>query len=238
MADGNLLEIRDLIAGYGGVPVVRGIALDIGDGEIVAVLGTNGAGKTTLNRAISGVIATREGEIRFAGRRIDRRSAADIVGVGLVQVPEGRRIFPNLTARENLELGSYRRGTANRARNIERVFTIFPRLRERAAQRAGTLSGGEQQMLAIGRGLMAEPRLLILDEPSLGLSPILVEELFALIKRINADGLSIMLVEQNVVQSLALASRAYVMENGRFVMSGSAAALATDPALEKAYLGM
>jgi branched-chain amino acid transport system ATP-binding protein len=234
----RLLELRGVSAGYGGTPIVRGIDLDIEPGEIVAVLGANGVGKTTLNKAISGVIALSEGEIRFSGARIDRTSPHAIVELGLVQVPEGRRIFPNLSVQENLDLGSYRRGKANRARSCERVFEIFPRLRERVGQRAGTLSGGEQQMLAIGRGLMAEPRLLILDEPSLGLSPLLVEEMFALIRRINSDGLSIMLVEQNVVQSLEVANRAYVMENGRFVMSGKAAALAADPALEKAYLGM
>ena len=173
------------------------------------------------------------------GRIIARGApAARIVEVGLVQVPEGRRVFPNLSVRENLELGSYRRGRANRARNLERVVAIFPRLAERAGQAAGTLSGGEQQMLAIGRGLMTEPRLLILDEPSLGLSPLLVEEMFALIRRLNADGLAILLVEQNVVQSLGIARRAYVLEHGRIALSGPAAELAGDPALRRSYLGL
>ncbi len=158
--------------------------------------------------------------------------------LGLIQVPEGRKIFPDMSVLENLELGSYRRGKPNRARNLERVFDTFPRLRERIRQAAGTLSGGEQQMLAIGRGLMAEPRLLILDEPSLGLSPLLVEEMFALVSRLNADGLAILLVEQNVMQSLALATRAHVLENGRFVLTGSGETLSRNPELEKAYLGM
>jgi branched-chain amino acid transport system ATP-binding protein len=234
----RLLEIRGLIAGYGGAPIVRGVDLDVDAGEIVAVLGANGVGKSTLNKAISGVIGIDSGEIRFAGERVDRASPHAIVKRGLIHVPEGRKIFPNLTVQENLELGSYRRGKANRAKNRDRVFDIFPRLSERISQQAGTLSGGEQQMLAIGRGLMAEPRLLILDEPSLGLSPLLVEETFALIRRINYEGLSILLVEQNVVQSLEVAERAYVMENGQFVISGKASTLAADPALEKAYLGM
>jgi branched-chain amino acid transport system ATP-binding protein len=233
-----LLDVRGLVAGYGGTPILRGVDLVVGVGEVVAVLGANGVGKTTLNKALSGVVAADAGEIEFAGRRIDGLPPTEIVALGLVQVPEGRRIFPNLSVRENLELGSYRRAKAGRARNLERVLGIFPRLKERATQRAGTLSGGEQQMLAIGRGLMAEPVLLILDEPSLGLSPILVEEMFALIRTLNAEGLAVLLVEQNVMQSLELAGRAYVLENGQVVMAGDAKVLAADPALEKAYLGM
>jgi len=170
--------------------------------------------------------------------RIDQKSASEIVALGLIQVPEGRKIFPNMTVRENLELGSYRRGTARRSENLAKVYALFPRLNERAGQLAATLSGGEQQMLAIGRGIMAEPRLLILDEPSLGLSPLLVEQMFALVKRIASDGLAVMLVEQNVMQSLDIAARAYVLENGAIALSGDAAALANDPALQKAYLGM
>jgi branched-chain amino acid transport system ATP-binding protein len=233
-----MLEVSRLRAGYGPADVLRGIDLVVRPGEIVAVLGANGAGKTTLNRAVSGVIPVRGGTVRFADEEIAGRRPADIVARGLIHVPEGRRIFPNMSVRENLEMGSYRRARANRARNLERVFATFPRLAERTRQAAGTLSGGEQQMLAIGRGLMAEPRLLILDEPSLGLSPLLVEEMFALIARINAEGLAVMLVEQNVMQSLALASRAYIIEQGEIVLSGAAAALAADPALQKAYLGL
>jgi branched-chain amino acid transport system ATP-binding protein len=233
-----LLAVRGLVAGYAGVAVLRGVDLDVAEGEIVAVLGANGAGKTTLNNALSGIVCPAAGSIRFAGAEIAGAAPKRIVAAGLVQVPEGRRIFPNLTVRENLLLGSYRRAGARRAANLERVAATFPRLAERLNQPAGTLSGGEQQMLAIGRGLMAEPRLLILDEPSLGLSPLLVEEMFALIGALHREGLSIILVEQNVVQSLALAQRAHVLENGRIVLAGPAAELREDPALRRAYLGL
>lgn len=233
-----MLEVSNLVAGYGGAPVLRGVSLRVDAGEIVAVLGANGVGKTTLNRAVSGLITPSSGDIRFLGEPIVRFAPPEIVARGLIHVPEGRRIFPNMSVRENLELGSYRRARANRAANLERVFGIFPRLAERTGQYAGTLSGGEQQMLAIGRGLMAEPRLIILDEPSLGLSPLLVEEMFRLVAGIAASGLAVMLVEQNVVQSLDLASRAYVLENGSVAMSGPAAELKSDPALARAYLGM
>ncbi len=233
-----MLEVSGLRAGYGATEVLRGLDLSVQPGEIVAVLGANGVGKTTLNKVLSGVVSARAGEIRFDGQSITTASAAAIVEAGLIHVPEGRKIFPNLSVHENLVLGSYRRGRGQRAENIERVFSTFPRLRERAAQAAGTLSGGEQQMLAIGRGLMAEPRLLILDEPSLGLSPLLVEEMFALVRNLNNEGLPIMLVEQNVVQSLDLATRAYILENGTVALSGDAATLAADPALRRAYLGL
>ncbi len=233
-----MLEVRDLVAGYGGVPVLRGVSLDVRAGEVVAVLGANGVGKTTINRAVSGLIPVTSGSIHFDGHAISGASPAAIVTRGLIHVPEGRKIFPNMTVLENLELGSYRRAKSNRAANVEKIFATFPRLRERTKQLAGTLSGGEQQMLAIGRGLMAEPKLLILDEPSLGLSPLLVEELFALIAHIAADGLAVMLVEQNVVQSLDLAARAYVLENGAVVMQGAAVDLKRDPQLERTYLGM
>jgi branched-chain amino acid transport system ATP-binding protein len=202
------------------------------------VLGSNGTGKSTLNRSISGVTRSWQGAIRFEGAAIERESPAAIVARGLIHVPEGRHIFPNLTVRENLELGAYRRGRARREQNRDRVFSTFPRLAERQGQRAGTLSGGEQQMLAIGRGLMAEPRLLILDEPSLGLSPLLVEELFALIGRIHGEGIAILLVEQNVVQSLEVAARGYILDNGVFVLQGRAADLRDNPELKRAYLGM
>ena len=233
-----MLEVRGLRAGYGPVEVLRGLDMAVAAGEIVAVLGANGVGKTTLNKALSGVLPARAGEIVFEGRRLDGAGPAAIVDAGLIHVPEGRRIFPDMSVRENLELGSYRRGRANRRVNLEMVFDTFPRLRERARQMAGTLSGGEQQMLAIGRGMMAEPRLLILDEPSLGLSPLLVEEMFALILRLNASGLPILLVEQNVVQSLGIASRGFILENGIFAMSGAAGALRDDPQLRRVYLGL
>jgi branched-chain amino acid transport system ATP-binding protein len=233
-----MLEVVGLHAGYGAVEVLRGIDLRLGAGEIVALLGANGAGKSTLNNTISGLLRPLAGMIRFDGRDITGAPSPVIVAQGLIQVPEGRRIFPNLTVRENLELGSYRRARPRRAVNIERALRLFPRLKERFGQRAGTLSGGEQQMLAIGRGLMAEPRLLILDEPSLGLSPLLVEEMFALIRRLHEDGIAILLVEQNVMQSLAIADRAYVLENGGIALSGPPDAVLADAALKRSYLGL
>jgi branched-chain amino acid transport system ATP-binding protein len=233
-----LLTVTGLHTGYGATEILRGVDLFVQPGEIVAVLGSNGAGKSTLNRTLSGVVRPWQGAIRFTGVPIDAARPKDIVSRGLIHVPEGRCIFPNMSVRENLDLGAYRRGRRRRHKNRERVFSIFPRLAERRRQRAGTLSGGEQQMLAIGRGLMAEPRLLILDEPSLGLSPLLVEELFALIKTINAEGIALLLVEQNVVQSLEVARRAYILDNGRFVLQGSAAEIRNDPNLKRAYLGM
>ena len=233
-----MLEVRDLHAGYGSIEILRGVDLDLGRGEIVAVLGSNGVGKSTLNNTISALQRPFSGTIRFNGRDLVGLSSTEIVRLGVIHVPEGRRVFPNLNVRENLELGSLVRGKPNRARNLERVVTIFPRLKERFAQSAGTLSGGEQQMLAIGRGLMSEPELLIMDEPSLGLSPLLVEEMFALIQTINAEGQSILLMEQNAVQSLAIAHRGYIIENGRVAMQGAAGDLARDPELRKNYLGL
>jgi len=233
-----MLEVKDLKAGYGQAKVLHGVSLKIGEGELVALLGSNGAGKSTLNNNVSGIYKPFAGSIRFDGIEIAGARSEEIVDRGLIQVPEGRRVFPNMTVRENLELGSYRRATPNRARNIDRVVAIFPRLKERFDQYAGTLSGGEQQMLAIGRGLMAEPRLLILDEPSLGLSPLLVEEMFALIQKLRAEGLAIFLVEQNVVQSLEIADRAYVMENGLITVEGPAQDLMHDEELRRSYLGM
>ena len=234
----TLLAVQGLRSGYGAVEVLRGVDLEVRTGEIVALLGSNGAGKTTFNQTVSGLVPARAGSIRFGGRAITRAHYRDIVGQGLIHVPEGRRIFPNLSVLENLELGSFARARANRAANLERVFAIFPRLKERTTQLAGTMSGGEQQMLAIGRGLMGEPRLLILDEPSLGLSPLLVEELFGLIGRLHGEGLSILLVEQNVAQSLEIAQRAYVLENGAVQFSGTAPELLATDRLRQAYLGV
>lgn len=233
-----LLEVKDLVAGYDGTSVLRGISLKVETGSIVAVLGANGVGKTTLNKVLSGIVRPQQGEVIFDGQRIDRKSPADIVAAGLVHVPEGRKLFPDLSVRENLELGSYRRGKAARSRTLEQVLAVFPRLKERFGQRAGTLSGGEQQMVAIGRGMMGQPRLLILDEPSLGLAPRLVEEMFTLIGRLNEAGLTILLVEQNVMQSLELADAAHVMEHGCLVLSGTGAELAGNRELAKTYLGM
>jgi branched-chain amino acid transport system ATP-binding protein len=232
-----MLEVRGLTAGYGPVEVLRGVDLDIAEGEIVALLGSNGVGKTTFSSTLSGLVRPRGGTIRFLGEDIAGLSSEAIVERGLVHVPEGRHIFPNLTVRENLELGAYRRGKSDRGRNIDRVLDVFPRLKERFGQKAGTLSGGEQQMLAIGRGMMTEPRLLVLDEPSIGLSPLLVEEMFDLIGKLNGDGLTILLVEQNVLQSMEIASRAFVMENGRIRLSGKPSEMMDDPELQRAYLG-
>ena len=233
-----MLEIRALRGGYGAVEVLRGIDLQLGPGEVVALVGSNGAGKSTLNNTVCGLQRAFSGSVGFEGRDITRAAPGEIVAAGLIQVPEGRRVFPNLSVRENLELGSYRRARARRAANLQRVFGVFPKLAQRTGQKAGTLSGGEQQMLAIGRALMAEPRLLILDEPSLGLSPLLVEELFALIGRLNRDGLTILLVEQNVGQSLEIAHRAYVLENGAIAFHGTPAQLLANPELTRAYLGI
>ena len=233
-----LLDIRDLRAGYGRVEVLRGVSLAVRPGQIVALLGSNGAGKSTLNNTVCGLVVPSAGTVFFDGRNIAGARAREIVQAGLVQVPEGRRVFPNLSVLENLELGSYARARERRGANLERVFATFPRLAERAQQLAGTMSGGEQQMLAIGRALMAEPRLLILDEPSLGLSPLLVEEMFALIARLHAEGLAILLVEQNVGQSLEVAEHAYVLENGALRFEGTPAALLASPELKRAYLGL
>jgi branched-chain amino acid transport system ATP-binding protein len=233
-----LLELRGLQAGYGRVEVLRGVDLRVERGEIVALLGSNGAGKSTLNNSVSGLVPTRGGQVLFDGRDITGLHYRKVVQAGLIQVPEGRRVFPNLTVRENLELGAFARARERRGANLERVFTIFPRLAERRTQAAGTMSGGEQQMLAIGRGIMAEPRLLILDEPSLGLSPLLVEELFELVLRLHRDGLALLLVEQNVAQSLAIADRAYVLENGSIGFHGTPQALLASPELKQAYLGL
>lgn len=233
-----MLEVRQLRAGYGSVEILRGIDLDVGAGEIVAVLGSNGVGKSTLNNNLSALYRPFSGSIRFQGEEISGLSSSDVVRRGLIHVPEGRRIFPNLSVLENLELGSLIRGKPRRVQNLERVTQIFPRLKERFGQFAGTLSGGEQQMLAIGRGLMSEPELLIMDEPSLGLSPLLVEQMFELIQRINQEGMPILLMEQNAVQTLAIAHRAYIIENGVVAMQGRADELARDPELRKNYLGL
>ncbi len=217
-----MLEIRNLHAGYGQIEILRGINLDVSAGEIVAVLGSNGVGKSTLNNNISALYKPFSGSIRFQGEDLTGMNSTEVVQRGLIHVPEGRRIFPNMNVKENLE----------------RVVEIFPRLKERFSQMAGTLSGGEQQMLAIGRGLMSEPALLIMDEPSLGLSPLLVEQMFELIATINKQGMPILLMEQNAVQTLAIAHRAYIIENGEVAMQGKASDLARDPELRKNYLGL
>ena len=234
----DLLTIDGLRAGYGAVEVLRGVDLQMAPGELVALLGSNGAGKTTLNSVVSGLVPTWAGRVVFDGQDLTGAHYRRVVQAGLIQVPEGRKVFPNLSVLENLELGAFTRARARRAENLLRVFETFPRLRERQSQLAGTMSGGEQQMLAIGRGLMAEPKLLILDEPSLGLSPLLVEEMFALIAQLRASGLAVLLVEQNVGQSLEIADRAYVMENGLIRFSGTSAQLLASDTLRQAYLGV
>ena len=233
-----MIRIEGLNAGYGPLQVLRDITLDVGEWEIVAVLGSNGVGKTTLNNTLSGLIKPSSGSIYFDDVLISGRDPVEIVDMGLIHVPEGRKLFPNLSVKENLELGSYRRGKPNRASNLERVLGVFPKLKERLFQTAGTLSGGEQQMVAIARGLMGEPRVLLLDEPSLGLSPLLVEQMFTLIKQINESGLAVILVEQNVIQSLAIANRAYVIAEGTVAMSGPAADLRENSDLKRSYLGL
>ena len=233
-----MLEIKGLKAGYGSMLVLQGIDMQINAGEIVALLGSNGVGKTTLNNVISGFIIPTAGSVTFKGVRITGLKPRDIVALGIAHVPEGRKIFPNLSVCDNLKLGAFRRAGNHITQNLDRICHLFPRLKERLDQLAGTLSGGEQQMLAIGRGMMSEPELIILDEPSLGLSPIMVEEMFALIAQINTEGAAVLLVEQNVMQSLTAAKRAYVLEQGRFVMAGEASTLLADPQLRQAYLGL
>ena len=233
-----LLRVRGLASGYGKLAVLHGIDLDVCAGEVVALLGSNGAGKSTFASTLSGIVFATAGAVTFDGRDITRARSTAIVDAGLIQVPEGRRIFPNLDVAENLALGAYRRGGERRSENLARVYQLFPRLEQRARQRAGTLSGGEQQMLAIGRAMMAEPILLILDEPSLGLSPLLVDQMFGLIGQLNHAGVAILLVEQNVAASLEIAHRAYVMENGRIVFSGTPAQLLGSDELRRAFLGL
>jgi branched-chain amino acid transport system ATP-binding protein len=235
----SLLELRGVDVAYGDLPALRGVSLAIEEGEILTVVGANGAGKTTMLRTISGLLRPRAGEITFEGRRIDRLPSHHVVAGGVVQVPEGRKIFPSLSVRENLELGSYvRRARSHRQESLAEVFSLFPILGERARQAAGTMSGGQQQMLAIARALMARPRLLMLDEPSLGLAPLVVQEIFRTIAAINRAGTTVLLVEQNTRQALGLARRGYVLENGRVVLEGSGRDLLGNEHVKRAYLGM
>jgi len=233
------LELAGVDVAYGDLPALSGIDLVVDAGETVSVVGANGSGKTTMLRAISGLLRPRRGQVRFEGDRIDRLPCHRVVERGIVHVPEGRKIFPSLAVRENLELGSYTRAAkARRADSLERVFAMFPRLRERMSQAAGTLSGGEQQMLAIGRALMARPKLLMLDEPSLGLAPLIVKEIFRTIAEINRAGTTVLLVEQNTRQALSLSRRGYVLENGRVALSGRGEELLGNEHVRRAYLGL
>ena len=232
-----MLEIRDLHVSYGEIPALKGVSLRVATGEIVALLGNNGAGKTTTLKTLSGLLAPRSGEILLEGESVRGVPPHLIVRKGLAHVPEGRRVFNRLTVLENLEMGAYTRSDAAVSDDLDRVFSLFPRLGERRAQVAGTLSGGEQQMLAIGRALMGNPRLLLLDEPSMGLAPVLVEQIFETVRSINRQGTTILLVEQNAALALDVAQRAYVLETGAVVLSGSAADLARNQDVRRAYLG-
>ena len=232
----SLLEVSDVEVRYGAIAALKGISFDVREGEIVALLGANGAGKTTTQKTVSGMMRPAKGSITFAGRRIDGIPAHDLIRLGICHVPEGRHVFPRMTVHENLEMGAFRFRTMDRA-DYERVLELFPRLGERIKQQAGTLSGGEQQMLAIGRALMGKPRLLLLDEPSMGLAPIIVAQIFDIIREINEGGVTVLLVEQNAAQALSLANRGYVLETGEIVLSGSGQDLLADERVRAAYLG-
>jgi len=233
-----LLRLDGLEAGYGDLTAVSGVSLEVRRGEAVALIGANGAGKTTTLRAISRLLPVRAGRIEFEGARLDGLGSAQIVARGIAHVPEGRQLFPTMTVRDNLELGGRAADRRHRDDALELVFTLFPRLHERERQLAGTLSGGEQQMCAIGRGLMARPRLLLLDEPSLGLAPVTVKLIFDTLQRVNGDGMTMMLVEQNVPRALQLSHRGYVLENGRIVLEGTRESLRASPHVKQAYLGL
>jgi branched-chain amino acid transport system ATP-binding protein len=233
-----LLELNDIHTYYGAIHALRGVTLNVEEGEIVTLIGSNGAGKSTTLRTISGQLRPRQGEITLRGKRIEGRPPHEIVELGVCQSPEGRRVFSRMTVHENLEMGAFsRRDKAAIQADFERVYGLFPRLKERESQKAGTMSGGEQQMLAIGRALMAEPKVLLLDEPSMGLAPILVEQIFEIIKTINEQGTTVLLVEQNALMALAIANRGYILQTGEIVLADQAAALAKNPAVRSAYLG-
>ena len=233
-----ILSVKDIHTYYGAIQALRGVSVEVGRGEIVTLIGSNGAGKSTTLKTISGLLRPRQGEILFDGKRIDRVEPHNIVKRGISQSPEGRRVFPALTVAENLEMGAFaRHDRGGIARDRDRVYTLFPRLKERARQRAGTLSGGEQQMLAIGRALMAAPSVLLLDEPSMGLAPVLVDTIFDAIREINQQGTTIMLVEQNAQLALSIAARGYVLQTGSIVLHDTAQNLLANPEVRAAYLG-
>jgi branched-chain amino acid transport system ATP-binding protein len=232
-----LLEVKDLHTFYGNIEALKGISLEVEEGEIVTLIGSNGAGKSTTLRSISGLTPPREGSIRFDGREIGETAPQDIVRLGISQSPEGRRCFPRMSVRDNLELGAFLRRDFRLQDDLDRVYELFPRLKEREKQKAGTMSGGEQQMLAIGRALMAEPRLLLLDEPGMGLAPILVERIYETIRSINEQGTTILLVEQNANSALDVSNRGYVLETGTVALTDKSSELKTNPEVQKAYLG-
>jgi branched-chain amino acid transport system ATP-binding protein len=233
-----VLSVRNIDVGYGAVQAVWDVSFDVGDGEVVTLIGANGAGKTTILKTLCGLLVPRRGQVLFDGADVRGLAPYELVARGLVLIPEARQLWPGMTVRENLDMGAYSRSArGQRARTLEVVHAMFPQLEKRARQKAGTLSGGEQQMCAIGRGLMARPRLLLLDEPALGLAPLLVREVFAALKRIREQGVTVLLVEQNVHHALALADRAYVLETGRVTLSGTSAGLASDPRVQQQFLG-
>ena len=232
-----LLEVQDIHTFYGNIEALKGVSLEVNDGEIVTLIGSNGAGKSTTLRSISALSPVRQGAIRFDGREIHAMPPQEVVKMGISQSPEGRRCFPRMSVRENLELGAYLRRDAHIKEDIERVYDLFPRLLEREKQKAGTMSGGEQQMLAIGRALMGRPRLLLLDEPSMGIAPILVERIYETIAEINRQGTTILLVEQNANFALGVSNRGYALETGKVVLSDESSVLREDPEVQKAYLG-
>lgn len=233
-----LLEVKDVNVYYGVIHAIKNVSFEVNQGEIVALIGANGAGKTSIMHTISGLIHSQGGSIQFDGNEISKISAHKIPGLGLIQVPEGRHVFTQMTVMENLEMGAYlRKDKENIEVDLEKIFKRFPRLKERKNQLAGTLSGGEQQMLAMGRALMSKPKLLLLDEPSMGLSPILVNEIFDIIKSINKDGVTVLLVEQNANKALSIANRAYVLETGAITVHGDAKEVAANPKVREAYLG-
>ncbi len=232
-----LLELKDIHTYYGAIHALRGVTMHVDEGEIVTLIGSNGAGKSTTLRTVSGLLRPRKGEIVLRGKRIDGLRPHEIVELGVSQSPEGSRVFARMSVHENLEMGAFSRREKVPTADFDRVYGLFPRLRERTTQRAGTLSGGEQQMLAIGRALMAAPRVLLLDEPSMGLAPILVEQIFDIIKTINQSGTTVLLVEQNALMALGIAHRGYILQTGEIVLTGEAAKLRDDPAVRKAYLG-
>ena len=233
-----LLELQDVHTYYGGIEALKGISVVVDEGEVVTLIGANGAGKSTTLRSISGLTPPRQGIIRFEGRDIGETPPQEIVRLGISQAPEGRRCFPRMTVRENLELGAYLRRDADIGRDLDRVFDLFPRLKERERQKAGTMSGGEQQMLAIGRALMSNPKLLLLDEPGMGLAPVLVERIYETISEINRQGTTILLVEQNATYAREVSTRGYVLETGQVTVSSDSASLRQNPDVQRAYLGV
>jgi branched-chain amino acid transport system ATP-binding protein len=236
-SDSTILRLDDVHTYYGNIHALKGVTIEVGRGEIVTLIGSNGAGKTTTLKTISGLLHPRAGTVTFDGRDVSKTDAHELVYAGIGHAPEGRRIFSRLTVLENLQMGGFTRPSKDIGEDLERVMTLFPRLRERTSQQGGTLSGGEQQMLAIGRAMMSRPRVLLLDEPSLGLAPILVQQIFSIIKEIKAQGTTILLVEQNALQALSIADRGYVLQTGQVVLTGSAGDLREDETVRKAYLG-